>query len=272
MSFMALKAAESGIDRLYHYEGFSPEYLKDALVNKRVHFSNPKNFNDPWDCYPCFDTTAVNDPAYRARFMATLRPLPILGLTAAEHCYAEARLQEDSDLLRELIKTTTEFSRKMILDRWRIYCLTPHSETPLMWSHYADKHQGICLEFDAGKAVIGNAWQVQYREALPVLDILELATDKGTFEILVSKSYDWRYEDEYRILARDREAPDVTPQFLPITNKEFLPLPQGALTAIIAGCRANLDEIKALVEKHAPGLPVKRAVQAPDRYSLSIQA
>ncbi len=127
------------------------------------------------------------------------------------------------------------------------------------------------MEFDAGHAVIGNAWQVQYRQALPVLDILELATDKGTFEILVSKSFDWLYEDEYRILARDGEAPDVSPQFLPITNKDFLPLPPGALTAVIAGCRANFDEIKALVEKHTPGMPVKRAVQVSDRYSLSIQ-
>jgi len=126
------------------------------------------------------------------------------------------------------------------------------------------------LEFDAGHAVIGNAWQVQYNDVLPALDMLT-TTDESIFRILVSKSSDWSYEGEYRVLARDGEAPDVSPQFLPITNKDFLSLPRGALTAIIAGCRADLDAIKAMVERRAPGLPIKRAVQAPDRYSLSIQ-
>jgi len=158
----------------------------------------------------------------------------------------------------------------VINERWRIYCLTLRSDTPLMWSHYSDKHRGICLEFDAGHAVIGNAWQVQYNDVLPALDMLT-TTDESIFRILVSKSSDWSYEGEYRVLARDGEAPDVSPQFLPITNKDFLSLPRGALTAIIAGCRADLDAIKAMVERRAPGLPIKRAVQAPDRYSLSIQ-
>ena len=152
----------------------------------------------------------------------------------------------------------------------RIYCLTPHPDRPLMWSHYSNNHQGICLEFDAGQAVIGNAFQVEYGDALPVLDILTF-TPKDAFQILVTKSPGWRNEDEYRILARDGQADDVTPQFLPITNNDFLALPPSALTAIIAGCRADVDKIKALVQKHAPGLPVKRAVQASDRYSLSIQ-
>ena len=163
-----------------------------------------------------------------------------------------------------------EAIRNMIVERWRIYCLTPHSDRPLMWSHYSNKHQGICLEFDAGQPVIGNAFQVEYHDALPVLDILTFV-EKDAFQVFVTKSPDWSCEDEYRILARDGGADDVPPSFIPITRNDFLPLPPGALTAIIAGCRANFDEIKALVEKYAPGMPVKRAVQAPDRYSLSIQ-
>ena len=64
---------------------------------------------------------------------------------------------------------------------------------------------------------------------------------------------------------------DEVSNALPVTNDDFLALSRGALTAVIAGCRANIDEIQGLVERCAPGLPVRRAVQAPDRYSLSIQ-
>jgi len=257
---------ESGIRRLYHYEKFEAGNLEDTPVNQRVHFSNPKNFNDPWDCYPCFDTTRVADPGCRARCIREA-----LQLSPAQPERYEAKLQGDKKLFAEVLQTEfRDAVRNVIIKRWRIYCLTPHSDNRLMWSHYSDKHRGICLEFDAGEAVIGGAYQVAYSDAPPALDILAIS-DPSVFQILVTKSPDWCYENEYRILARDGVADDVPPQFLPITDKDFLLPPPHALTAIIAGCRANIDKIKALVQKHAPGLPVKQAVQAPDRYSLSIK-
>jgi hypothetical protein len=267
-ALLAIRAAGARIQMLYHYENFDAEHLEDTLVDQRVHVSNPKNFNDPWDCYPCFDTTRMTDPAFRARCIREVFPR-IPGLPAARQQYYEAKLQADGHFFSEMLRTEfRESFRNTILERWRVFCLTPHPDMSLMWSHYADKHRGVCLEFDARHAVIGNAWQVQYSDALPMLDILAL-TGESAFRILVTKSPDWRYENEYRILARDGEAYEVAP--LPITHNDFLSLPAGALTAVIAGCRANFDEIKALMEKHAPGMPVKRAVQASDRYSLSIQ-
>lgn len=268
---MAVRATESRTPKLYHYEQFCPKYLEDTFVNQRVHFSNPQNFNDPWDCNPWFDMTRVNDPAYRASCIEVLRQSPIPSLTADEQRHYEAMMQADPLWLKLLLQKAAAATRKVIAERYRIYCLTPHPDTLLMWSHYSDKHRGICLEFDAGQAVIGGAYQVIYNETFPALDVLRLGPTLDVFQILVNKSSAWHYEDEYRILARDDEADEVPPQFLPITNKDFLPLPPGALTAVIAGCRASFDEIKTLMEKHAPGLPVKRAVQALDRYSLSIQ-
>jgi hypothetical protein len=270
MPLMAVRAVEAGIRKLYHYEAFHPKHLEDTLVSQHIHVSNPQHFNDPWDCYPCLDTKRVTDPAYRASCIEVFRRSPSLGLTAAQQRHYERKLQADSHFFTEMLRTDfREGIRNMVVERWRIYCLTRHGDRPLMWSHYSNKHQGICLEFDAGQPVIGNAIQVEYKDALPVLDILTFVP-KDAFQILVTKSPDWSYEDEYRILAHDAGSDDVPPQ-LPITTKDFLPLPPRALTGIIAGCRADVDTIKVLVEKYAPGLPVKRAVQAPDRYCLSIQ-
>ena len=47
-------AAQSGVQRLYHYQDANLDYLRDTLTNRRVHLSNPKNFNDLWDCKPYF--------------------------------------------------------------------------------------------------------------------------------------------------------------------------------------------------------------------------
>jgi hypothetical protein len=138
---MAVRAVESGIRRLYHYETFDPEYLKDTLVSRHVHVSNPQHFNDPWDCYPCLDTTRATDPVYRASCVDAFRQFPIPSLTAAQQRYYESGLQADSRLFTEMLTEFRESIRNMVVDRWRTYCLTPHSGRPLILSHYSNNHQ-----------------------------------------------------------------------------------------------------------------------------------
>ena len=60
-------AAQDGVQKLYHYQGRNVGFLKDMLTNSRVYLSNPKNFNDPWDCNPYFDVD-VNDAADRRKW------------------------------------------------------------------------------------------------------------------------------------------------------------------------------------------------------------
>src|SRR5580698_5563509 len=73
-------AAENGLSYLYRYLPFplerpkpdrhsGPEKLKDILVNRRIRCSNPKYFNDPWDCKPCIHPDLLVDPEAR-RIMA----------------------------------------------------------------------------------------------------------------------------------------------------------------------------------------------------------
>ena len=71
---------------------------------------------------------------------------------------------------------TTELGIKMMtLDTWnwiinshRIYCLTPHPDSLLMWAHYGDKHKGVCLEFDS-TLHFGRAYRVKYADNLPLI-------------------------------------------------------------------------------------------------------
>ena len=43
-------AATMGLDRLYHYQPFDPDRLSKIILDKDLYFSNPEDFNDPWDC------------------------------------------------------------------------------------------------------------------------------------------------------------------------------------------------------------------------------
>ena len=58
---------------------------------------------------------------------------------------------------------------------------------PLLWSHYADKHRGICLGFDMDDRIL---WQVKYvKERSP----LKLPLSKETADqLLWTKYWDWK--------------------------------------------------------------------------------
>jgi len=94
MGIMTVTAAQLGIQKLYHYEPFCPKYLEVLLLNQRIHLSNPKNFNDPWDCYPCIDTTRMNDRDYRARCIEYMHKFPRPTLPADFLYEIERRLQD----------------------------------------------------------------------------------------------------------------------------------------------------------------------------------
>lgn len=101
-----------------------------------------------------------------------------------------------------------------LLDSIKVGCLTTKNDNTLMWSHYADKHIGICIEYDIGKIyekdnLIIN--KVNYN--IPIItnksivdnEILEIDNIKRLIELFSIKSEDWKYEKEYRILYYDKE-------------------------------------------------------------------
>ena len=61
-------AAALGIKRLYHYQSFEkPERLARIFTDGTLYFSMPHDFNDPWDCRPFYNKSALDDPEYYNR-------------------------------------------------------------------------------------------------------------------------------------------------------------------------------------------------------------
>lgn len=263
-------AAQIGVQKLFHYQGANLEYLRDTLANQRVYFSNPKNFNDPWDCNPYFEP-AIEDAGSRRKWGERLEPL-YRELPATLRAQLKAgwsgNWYDHKELLRRTIEQMSGWVRRLTTERWRIYCLTPHSDSVLMWAHYAEKHTGICLEFDVRTAEIGRAHRVLYRDAFPVIGPDDFSDPRQLVDaVLLTKSREWAYEDEYRLLARDE---DLDPTFSVKTAKDYLSLASGALTGIICGSNADIPAIQAVVGRSGVDVSVKRAVRTPNRYHLDI--
>lgn len=265
-------AQHAGFAKLYHYEPFKSQYLEGILRDRKIHVSNIGNVNDPWDCHPWFDKD-VSDSSRRREWVSFFTPM--LELRTVEQREAIARLNppwmDNGPFLGRSIDGLIESVVENNIHLWRIYCLTPHVDSILMWSHYANHHTGICLEFDINRNIFGWARKVTYREDFLVINPALLRDPTALTEtILLTKSSHWGYENEYRLLARDRK---TDPQFSLTCEDEFLLLPTGSLTGVIVGAKCsetNVASIKALVAEYAPDVVLKRAACVPHKYEVAI--
>lgn len=111
------------------------------------------------------------------------------------------------DVLRNLhVFDNFDFSRKINLVRQeaRIACFSQTYDSMYFWSHYADSHKGICLEysFRRGLDLIAKPEEVQYCESDSNENFIKKFYSKTLFGdnfLYMTKSKDWEQEKEVRI-------------------------------------------------------------------------
>lgn len=167
----------------------------------------------------------------------------------------------------------------------RVGCFTTNPNSVVMWSHYANQHKGICIEFSRS-SMLSNAevfkllHPVRYTERLfdlvqvfsPLISEIELDEifSPGTpefnadcYPILAAchKSIEWKYEDEWRLVFLD-PAGRIEPKFF-LKARDIKP------SRIILGAKINkADEaaIKELAEKIS--VQTVNADLAKDRFKI----
>jgi hypothetical protein len=100
----------------------------------------------------------------------------------------------DPELRSAYIKMRDEISQKQ-----GIVCLSRRWSLPIMWSHYADKHRGICLGFDVAEPITFVVRYRANRESF-IKDMLgEHNAEEHMLRLLGTKHEAWSYEDEIRL-------------------------------------------------------------------------
>lgn len=256
---------------LYHWQRFNAAHLEKLLRDNVIWFSRPDTFNDPWDCKPCFSSDFADDPVEVEKHIADYVEVTRKRRPDIPESFIAQRQQEfraDPNMLAAKVVEIYEGLWPEIAERYRVYCLGPDPGNLLMWSHYADSHRGICLEFSTRNTVMCSATQVEYCNVFPIGRLYSKDEDDQLVPLL-TKADVWSYEREYRLVAQERS--NSTPHDTLITESNYLQLPPNALTSIIIGCQAPFDEVQQLVRGLAPHLPVRRAVREPDRYAVTIK-
>lgn len=136
------------------------------------------------------------------------------------------RLNDPFELLAgtqsdRLTRDATRMARTFIASHLGLICFSRDWRNPVMWGHYAQNHQGLCLGFDIDEAI---AMPVDYvRHRLPFDNYLASATCREEILALAgrfakTKYSHWRYEKEVRTFSSlDPEGDEV--QFQPFNRQ-----------------------------------------------------
>jgi hypothetical protein len=212
------------------------EGAKKTLENQTLKFTNPEDFNDPFDC-----NRAI------LKFTRTKNDID----DYIQALKLEKRNSKRSDrrkLLNAFKNDPKEFKRAMnhVISKKiassAVCCFSKQYDNTLMWSHYADKHRGVCFECNSsldrteilengGVGLIGN---VDYSSDDKFR--INYNTDKrlAIINLYLRKSIDWKYEEEVRIVLLNEGG-------IQKFKKQFL-------TGVIFGCKIDKNEKKELLK------------------------
>ncbi len=129
-----------------------------------------------------------------------------------------------------------DFIKQYAISNTGILCFSREWKNPLLWSHYANKHYGVCLGFEvpADKLITVN-----YTEVRPAVN-WELPEQEIAESFLSTKFDGWNYEKEMRCFL-----PLATGQKDASTGHYFTDFgPSLKLQEIIIGPLSNLTELE----------------------------
>jgi len=82
----------------------------------------------------------------------------------------------------------------------RISCFSEINNNVLMWSHYADSHRGLVLEYSTAYSPFSSAIPIKYKSNLSQDEYPDLFDDNQFFPWYEFKGEPWAYEKEWRII------------------------------------------------------------------------
>jgi Protein of unknown function (DUF2971) len=191
--------------KFFKYQPCAP-YSLENLRARKIWFSPPIEFNDPFDCAlqvvkGDWDDVDVDRGLLWVRKHVRLDPADDQLL---DDPTSQPQLRE---MVRELLSRSLDDEIERNLNQRGVACFAEEGDSLLMWSHYANGHRGFCLEFDS-PGFRPDLRPVRYCADVPALNPLDFLEGTGAKESLVeammlSKAQCWEYEREWRILAAE---------------------------------------------------------------------
>ena len=213
-------------DIIYQYAKFDTA-LDEILLKQSLQFSDPITFNDPFDC---------NEKLLKINYDEKLVEETINNLSV------KITRQEKRELKRKFKNPNNQAQiLKEKRKEFKLSCFSEFYKEILMWSHYADKHSGICIGFN---------FPYKYEDKFilcPVKYLDELKELDGATDIyrvilywLTTKSIRWKHEKEIRAITRCKNQK---------LEYEYINYESKYVKEIIFGCNVPDKKINEAIEK-----------------------
>lgn len=237
------------------------------ICDSQLWCSDPRAFNDPFDCRPnlIMSTITVAEAVQRTEAMIQRRGLP------ADHPHAVTA----RDAAREGKFGSPEMYEALrrgmqaAIDRSSVCCFNSVWDDPRMWAQYADDHKGYCLAFELDGNWPEDAvpMPVNYSEERPKIDLaVDTMEDRDAAWHYVegsifTKSIHWRGEQEVRVFRQE-------------TPPGLLAFPPSALKAVYLGLQMrpeNRERLIAAIKQRRQGIPAYQLHLHRSRYEFELE-
>lgn len=149
-----------------------------TAITPKIWLCQAGKFNDPFDC----------------AFLYNCRSKEIYDRETEYQLAVKENLEQF-----EQDKKSKSFQEKIFVS-----CFSEKCDSMLMWSHYGDEHKGICFGYDLHTLIRKyDFFPVIYSKKMPQESELDLHNGNGLLKSILTKSIDWSYEQEWRIVNID---------------------------------------------------------------------
>lgn len=262
-----------------------------------VYFPSQLELNDPFDCLPIWEKGVTFELfrkyihpvicAVRTEMAREVHPFAFHTAEMAEIVHRNIK-SESFSVIKNLYNKRFD---RIVADMFAtvgILSLTKCRDNIVMWSMYANRSNGICIELDnlifKSKGRVFRPVQVQYMPQRPrltyfgatalVLQMTSLAAqyiDRDTFDHMLdsldqiryawTKHERWRYEEEYRLIAYK-------------SGGRYVPIGPGRVSALYLGnniSRSTRDQIIALAIRSERRVAVYEGTMSDRGYTVEFQ-
>lgn len=240
---------------------FLPPDRRTYLGDQLLRFSQPAALNDPFECLPGLANEIAKEGIERivselkevdSNFVRQLRENP---LKIYDFFYRQAEANVNAHL--------------------GVFSLSGRWDSGLMWSHYTGSHSGFCLGFRRNHSFFTKSDLPNRIGPSPVIysahrvgvKFSRFTTDE-VLRLLFTKSLDWQYEKEERlveVLSHAKVMRNGNPY--PVALFE---VPHSALAEIVIGIRTDAGLKKELIEAgERLGIPVFQSVISQETFDIA---
>lgn len=302
--------------KIYKYSNVD-DFIRNVDANTVV-LSRPSLFNDPFDSNISIDEKEINETIKLVdEFdiflkISQIKNLPDVFLNVLNNFKAEVidseffksstamsticeKIQEAcGDLLKQENDNFRNKTIDMLIDlknRILVSCFSLKNDSLLMWSHYADSHKGVCIEYDS---IDDLFYKVNYQENIEHFKLYDLSARimakllqfnniqfeddwliQNYGEPFITKSLEWKYEDEVRCLFYE---PLIQNKYPNIKDKEgknidgkYLYNVPTRITKVILGCKIKQEDKNRIIAKcKLLGIPIEEMKTSDNQYKLEI--